>query len=105
MTIIEFNDSLKALEPPQNISEILEALWYDANNDWEVAHNIAQSQEGTQAYDRLHAYLHRKEGDNWNANYWYRRAKTTMPNISLSKEWTLLVNQFLSIDTENSQQA
>lgn len=97
MTITEFNNSLSALEPPQNISEILEALWYDANGDWEAAHNIAQSQEGTKSYDRLHAYLHRKEGDNWNANYWYRRAKTTMPNISLQEEWTLLVNQFLAV--------
>jgi hypothetical protein len=97
MTIIEFNNSLTALNPPQNISEILEALWYDAKNDWEAAHDIAQSQEGTQVYDRLHAYLHRKEGDNWNANYWYRRAKTTMPNVSLEEEWTLLVNQFLSV--------
>lgn len=97
MTIIEFNNSLSALNPPQNISEILEALWFDGKNDWEAAHNIAQSQEGTQSYDRLHAYLHRKEGDNWNANYWYRRAKTNMPNISLQEEWTLLVNQFLAV--------
>jgi hypothetical protein len=92
MNFNEFNESLKKITPPISISEILEALWYDAKGDWESAHDIAQSKEGVQAYDLLHAYLHRKEGDNWNASYWYRRAKTTMPDVSLEAEWNLLVN-------------
>jgi hypothetical protein len=92
MSFSEFNQSLKETYPPIGFSEILEALWHDAKGDWESAHNVAQSQEGEQPNDRLHAYLHRKEGDNWNANYWYRRAKTTMPNLSLEEEWIFLVN-------------
>lgn len=96
MTFTEFNKTLSDNILPKNISEILEALWHDAKGDWESAHNVAQSQEGVQSYDRLHAYLHRKEGDNWNANYWYRRAKTTMPNLSLEEEWMFLVNVELS---------
>jgi hypothetical protein len=92
MTFVEFNQALQETIPPNGISEILEALWYDAKGDWESAHDIAQSKEGVQAYDLLHAYLHRKEGDNWNANYWYRRAKTTMPDMNLDEEWNLLVN-------------
>ena len=92
MTFAEFSKTLLDNNPPQNISEILEALWYDGKGDWESAHNVAQTQEGVQEYDYLHAYLHRKEGDNWNANYWYQRAKTTMPNMSLAEEWTFLVN-------------
>jgi hypothetical protein len=95
MTFIEFNKTLLENNPPTNISEILQALWHDAKGDWESAHDIAQSQEGVQSYDRIHAYLHRKEGDNWNANYWYRRAKTTMPNLSLEAEWSVLVNEEL----------
>jgi hypothetical protein len=95
MTFNEFKKSLEIETPPNGISEILETLWHDAKGDWESAHNIAQSQEGVQSYDRLHAYLHRKEGDNWNANYWYRRAKTTMPDVSLTEEWILLVNEAL----------
>jgi hypothetical protein len=95
MTLVEFNKTLTENNPPPTISEILEALWYDAKGDWESAHNIAQSQEGVQSYDCLHAYLHRKEGDNWNANYWYRRAKTTMPEVSLAEEWNVLVNEAL----------
>lgn len=96
MTLNEFTQTLSENNPPQNISEILEALWHDGKGDWAAAHDIAQTQEGVQSYDRLHAYLHRKEGDNWNANYWYKRAKTTMPNLSLAQEWTFLVQEQLS---------
>lgn len=96
MTFAEFSKTLLDNNPPQNISEILEALWYDGKNDWESAHNVAQTQEGVQKYDRIHAYLHRKEGDIWNANYWYQRAKTTIPTMSLAEEWTFLVNVELS---------
>ncbi len=96
MTLIEFKKSLLETNPPQNISEILEALWQDAKGDWEAAHDIIQTKEGVKQYDLIHAYLHRKEGDNWNANYWYRRAKATMPDVSLQEEWNLLVNAELS---------
>jgi len=96
MTILEFNQTLTGISPPKEISEIFEALWYDAKGDWESAHEIAQSQEGVKSYDLLHAYLHRKEGDIWNANYWYRKAKNTLPNISLQEEWIYLVNLELS---------
>ncbi len=64
-------------------------------SDWEAAHNIAQTKEGTLAYDQLHAYLHRKEGDRFNANYWYRRIGESMPVISLEEEWEVLVERFL----------
>lgn len=96
MTFLAFNQALLETNPPQNISEILQALWHDAKEDWESAHNIAQTQEGVQSYDRLHAYLHRKEGDDWNAKYWYKRAKTNMPKVSLLEEWNLLVQEELS---------
>jgi hypothetical protein len=98
MTLIEFKNTFHLSEPPAGVSEIVQALWFDAQNNWEAAHNIAQSQEGVQIYDRLHAYLHRKEGDNWNANYWYKRAKTTMPTVGLEEEWENLVEYFLKIN-------
>jgi hypothetical protein len=91
MTLADFKNTLSQESPPQGISEILVALWYDANQQWDSAHDIAQSQEGTQPYDRLHAYLHRVEGDQWNANYWYNRAKSKMPQTSLAEEWESLV--------------
>ncbi|MHA8080228.1 hypothetical protein VR610_03630 [Aquirufa regiilacus] len=42
----------------------------------------------------VHAYLHRKEGDIWNADYWYARAKKTRPAYSLEEEWANLVAYF-----------
>jgi hypothetical protein len=95
MTLSDFNESIKKGEIPIEINPILKALFYDAKGDWEAAHDIAQSQEGTPEYDRLHAYLHRKEGDDWNANYWYRRAKTTMPKVDLATEWLDLVKFYV----------
>ena len=95
MTVQEFKDSLNNKVPPQGVSEIAEALWYDAKGNWEAAHNIAQSQEGVHDYDLLHAYLHRKEGDDWNAKYWYNRTTSIMPIISLEMEWEVLVTHFL----------
>ena len=95
MTFQEFKNSLSEERPIADFSVLLKALWYDAKGDWEAAHNIAQSREGTRDYDRLHAYLHRKEGDQWNAGYWYRRARAEMPSYSLEKEWEELVKQWL----------
>ena len=95
MTYDQFKSSLSQTEPPQGISVILQALWYDANKNWEAAHDIAQSQEGTKAFDRLHAYLHRVEGDTWNAGYWYRRAGAEVFKGSLKEEWEFLVESLL----------
>jgi hypothetical protein len=45
---------------------------------------------------RIHAYLHRKEGDEWNSRYWYRRAGTSYPeNMSLAQEWEYLVDMLV----------
>ncbi|GAB4016960.1 hypothetical protein GCM10028808_47100 [Spirosoma migulaei] len=93
MTVDQFMASLSQPQPPANLHPVLQGLWYDAKDDWEAAHTIAQSREGTQAYDRLHAYLHRKEGDRFNANYWYRRAGSPFFDGSLADEWTTLVEQ------------
>ncbi|GAB3996171.1 hypothetical protein GCM10028807_38240 [Spirosoma daeguense] len=96
MTYDEFTASLSATKPPSELHPVLQGLWYDANDNWEQAHNIAQSREGTQRYDRLHAYLHRKEGDRFNAGYWYRRAGAPFFDGTLQEEWTVLVKQELT---------
>ncbi|MBD2704467.1 hypothetical protein IC229_27755 [Spirosoma sp. BT702] len=96
MTFEQFSVSLAGSKPPVDLHPVLQGLWYDANGDWEKAHNIAQSCEGEQRYDRLHAYLHRKEGDRFNAGYWYRRAKAPFFEGTLDEEWKILVQQALS---------
>lgn len=55
----------------------LEALGreeYRLGAAWRAAHELAQAHEGEPEFDRLHALLHRIEGDDANAAYWYRRA-------------------------------
>lgn len=90
MTIHDFKN-IKT--PNSNWSPFLKALWYDGQGDWNAAHNVVDTMNGINAA-WVHAYLHRKEGDQWNANYWYRRANRTMPNLSLDEEWESLVEYF-----------
>ncbi|MGB6151128.1 MAG: hypothetical protein WBG48_03985, partial [Pricia sp.] len=50
-----------------------------------ASHDIAQDID-TALGSWIHAYLHRKEGDEFNAGYWYRRARREFPKISLGEE-------------------
>lgn len=94
MTFDEFNTSLAASSPPANLSVYLQSLWYDGKNDWERSHEIIQDiNDKTAAW--IHAYLHRKEGDIFNANYWYNRAGRKMPGYALEKEWKEIVEEIL----------
>jgi hypothetical protein len=81
-------------ELPKNLPQLLQAMWYDHQGNWEASHNIAQeinSREGSW----VHAYLHRKEGDQSNAMYWYHLAGKNMPSITLEKEWEEIVKALL----------
>jgi hypothetical protein len=71
----------------------LTSLWYDGKGDWKMAHDHVDQLSGINAA-RIHAYLHRKEGDLWNADYWYSKAGEKRPNLSLEKEWEELVERF-----------
>lgn len=78
-------------EPPRSLTPALRALWLDAKGDWDGAHEVAQSIAGA-AGARIHAYLHRKEGDASNARYWYARAGIAPSKTSLEREWQQLVD-------------
>ncbi|MFH6604198.1 hypothetical protein ACEZ3G_11970 [Maribacter algicola] len=86
----EFQDSLSEQNPSNNWPEGLKALWHEAKGDWEASHDIAQEMQSTLG-SWIHAYLHRKEGDEWNAGYWYRRAGRPFPKITLEQELQTLV--------------
>ena len=94
MNFEEFRQTLSSSKPPDNLSGYLESLWYDAKKDWEKAHNVIQDIEDKTA-SWIHAYLHRKEGDIGNADYWYHRAGRKRPAISLEEEWTDIVKALL----------
>ena len=93
MSLDEFKDSLSEKAPPK-LNSHLEALWYDAKGDWSKAHRFVQI-ESDETASWVHAYLHRKEGDNANAGYWYDRAGKMMPDVSLEEEWEMIVSELL----------
>lgn len=92
MTFSQFRTSLSLAQPPEGGS-ILVALWYDAKGNWQKAHEIVQDLETREAA-WIHAYLHRKEGDISNAQYWYHRAGQSLPHGSLEQEWEMIVRRF-----------
>ena len=94
MTFTTFKESLLNSEPPENVSVYLKALWYDAKGDWDKSHKIIQDVEDKNA-SWIHGYLHRKEGDIANADYWYSKADTKRPIVSLEKEWEEIVKALL----------
>jgi hypothetical protein len=90
----EFNKSLEEAVPPATLNQSALALWQDAKGNWEKAHMLVQDLPGSTAA-WIHAYLHRKEGDEGNANYWYQRAGKKMPAYALAKEWQEIVQAVL----------
>jgi hypothetical protein len=94
MTFAEFKRSTNESNPPAGVGTLLQALWQDANGNWEAAHTLAQdvhSKDGAW----IHAYLHRKEGDTSNAAYWYRRADRPVCSSSMSEEWEEIASALL----------
>ena len=89
-----FRDSIVKLQPPAGLSPALLALWWDAKGDWDRAHERAQERDDT-AGMRVHAYLHRKEGDQSNAEYWYRRCGSAPSISTLDEEWEELARALL----------
>ena len=94
VTVEEFRKTLSDSSPPPSLTPLLRALWHDERGQWDEAHRVAQdidSPEGAW----VHAYLHRKEGDEANAAYWYRRAQQPIARNSLESEWESLVHALL----------
>jgi hypothetical protein len=88
MTLDDFLQACTHTTPPASLMNniYLLSLWYDHKGNWDKSHELIQDLNDNTA-SAIHAYLHRKEGDSWNADYWYRKAGTTRKNISLDTEW------------------
>ena len=59
---------------------------------WHDAHRLVQGNADPLSC-AIHAYLHRVEGDEANAHYWYRRAGRQPVTLSLDEEWQTLAAQ------------
>jgi hypothetical protein len=93
-TLEDFKETLSFPEPPEEMNNLLQALWFDAKGDWETAHELVQSvytHEGAW----VHGYLHRKEGDMDNAAHWYGKAGKAIPKNSFEEEWLSILDEFL----------
>ena len=94
MTYDEFILTIENDEFPSDLPLYLQALWYDAKGDWQKAHSLIDSLDDKNSC-WVHAYLHRKEGDINNADYWYRLAQKQRPSVSLQQEWKVVVMELL----------
>jgi hypothetical protein len=90
MLLEEFKSSLLFSEPPATLSLREKALWFAGRGEWEKAHVIVQEMNDRLSF-RIHAFLHRQEGDVSNAGYWYSKAGVVPPAMTLNEEWEDLV--------------
>lgn len=78
-------------QAPAGLSSELHAMWLARKGRWDEAHDLCQEIRGS-AGARIHAWLHRQEGDYGNACYWYSSAGKSAPaaDASLDEEWTAI---------------
>jgi hypothetical protein len=100
MNIATFLASIDSDMPSAELSVPLQALWWDAKGDWTRAHQLVDELETLEGM-AVHAYLHRREGEQWNADYWYRLAGRTYHRTQLPDEWAALVEGLLSKKMQN----
>ncbi|SFL90506.1 hypothetical protein [Methylobacterium pseudosasicola] len=92
-----FAATLTEPEPPAAWPAPRAALWWlakhateTADATWARAHALVQdASEPDAAW--VHAHLHRIEGDDGNARYWYGRAGRTVPRGTLAEERAALI--------------
>lgn len=94
MQFEEFKQSIENNAPPAGLPVYVKALWLDAKGDWHKAHSAIDSLNDKNS-SWVHAYLHRKEGDIWNADYWYAKAGKKRPAASLDEEWEAITKALL----------
>ena len=94
MTPEQFRASVAEEEPPMELSDALAALWWDAKGDWARAHSLVDEMESSDGM-AVHAYLHRKEGNASNADYWYQRAGRIYHRPTLEAEREALLDGLL----------
>jgi len=82
--------------PPAEWSAGLAALWHAQKGNWAEAHTVAQHLHDT-CGSWIHAHLHRVEGDEDNAGYWYARALKPLCADSLDAEREFLIREMLTM--------
>jgi hypothetical protein len=70
--------------------DLLKASEFRPGTEMDKAHQICQQHEGDPLFDWVHALVHRIEGDDVNAGYWYRRSSKTPHSGSFEEEWKII---------------
>jgi hypothetical protein len=91
-----FRKTLDHDAPPPGTEGPLAALWHAAKGEWHKAHALIQHDESKEAA-RVHAHLHRIEGDQDNARYWYDRADEPIAEMPIDQEWSSIVGALLTL--------
>jgi hypothetical protein len=94
MTPAAFKRSLANAVPPRELGPELRALWWAGKGDWDKAHRLVMDEHSREAA-WVHADLHRVEGDDGNAGYWYRRANRKPVTVPIATEWQEIVATLL----------
>ncbi len=94
MNLESFRASLDDSQPPAGLTPLLQALWHAAKGEWDNAHRLAQD-DGSAEGAWVHAHLHRIEGDEGNAGYWYGRAGRPHSRAELEAEWDEIARALL----------
>ena len=95
VTYEELIASLAEKSEPSGASDPVRAIWLAKKGDWEGAHRLVDSIR-TPMGSRIHAHLHRVEGDLSNARYWYRQAGVEPETGTLEDEWEKLARELTS---------
>lgn len=78
----------------QTAIDLLVAGDLKLGDEWTQAHEICQAHEGEQPFDWLHAVVHRIEGDDRNAGYWYNRCGKERHPGSVKEELQVIRTAF-----------
>ena len=92
--LTSFLASLVGDQPPDGLDPVFAGLWHGLKDEWALAHGLVQDLETAEAA-WVHAWLHRIEGDDWNAGYWYRRAGKPHATTTLDEEWAAIAQALL----------
>jgi hypothetical protein len=94
MTPHAFHLTLSHAVPPRELGAPLAALWWVKKGEWDKAHRLVMDEASREAA-WVHAFLHRAEGDESNAHYWYRQARRHPATGDLDAEWDALLAALL----------
>ena len=84
----DFKISITNQSPSEELPKPLTALWWQKKGDWDKAPAIVQSDK-TDDGARVHALLHREEGDLGNASYWYWAGRAWWNKMEQVRRWFL----------------